>query len=122
MPDNTEVSLAVRWAESGADVPARTAASLRSLSAAASEASVGVGERMAQAFQRLEAREPTMAMRRTRLAIEELSVSALGIQGPMGRLASSFALLAPGGALTLGAVAGLAAIAVEVKDLITYGD
>src|SRR2546422_11780119 len=87
------VDIAVRWAEAGQDIPAKTAAHLQNLKGAAAGASGEIGDRMTQAFVRLEAREPTMVLRRARLAVEELGASAIGVQGPMGRLAAAFRML-----------------------------
>lgn len=112
MPDDT-VDLAVRWAESGQDVPARTVTGLRAIEAAAGGASAGVGDRLANAFARFEAREPTMVVRRTMFAFESLAASAIGASGPVGRLAATFALLGgPEGAIL---IAGIAAIGLAWK-------
>jgi hypothetical protein len=121
MPD-TELSLAVRWAESGAEVPARTTANLRALEAAAGGTSSSIGDRMGTAFQRLEAREPTMVLRRVRGEIEMLGAQAIGSTGQLGRLATSLALLIPGGTMTMGAVAGVGLITAEVVSLANEAD
>lgn len=105
--DDTHVDIAVRWSEAGQNIPAKTEAELRRLAGAAGEAGPAVGDRMATAFARLEAREPTMVLRRTRMAIEEMAVSAVGVTGPLGRVAASFGLLA--GPLGIGALLAVGA-------------
>jgi hypothetical protein len=106
MPDN-DVSLAIRWAEAGGDVPARATASMRALEAAANSAAPALSDRLGGAFASLERREPTMVMRRSALALEALSASAVGASGPLGRVGASFALLGgPEGIAALAAVAG----------------
>ncbi len=110
MPDT--VDLAVRWHEAGADVPTRTAVHLRNLKHAADDAAPSVGERMAQAFQRLEAREPTMVLRRSAFALEALAASSVAAQGPLGRLAATLPLL--GGAWGIVAVAAFAAVGAAI--------
>lgn len=117
---DTELELAIRWSERESHIPAQVAAHLRGLGQAATAAAPEIGDRMGQAFARLEAREPTMVLRRVRFAIEEMAASAIGATGPAGRLAGSLALLMPGGAVALGAVAGLAGIGVEIKSLVEY--
>jgi hypothetical protein len=103
---DTDLSIAVRWAESGADVPTRTTASLRTLHAAAGDASASIGDRLGTAFSRLEAREPTMVLRRSALAMEALGASAIGVEGPLGRLALTLPLLfGPAGLLAIGVLA-----------------
>lgn len=119
---DTDIDLVVRWGETGQHVPAKTKAGLEGIKAAAGDAAPAIGDRMATAFARLEAREPTMVLRRTRMAVEELTASALGAHGMVGRLAGSFALLIPGGAVTMGAVGGLALIGVEIKTIIEFAD
>jgi hypothetical protein len=79
-------------------------------------------DRMGNAFQRLEAREPTMVLRRVRGEIEMLAASALGSTGPLGRLAASLAMFGIGSTTGLVAVAGLAAIGFEMKKIIDYSD
>lgn len=100
MADN--VDIAVRWMESGAPVPEQT---------------VDRVQQMERAFARLEAREPTMVLRRTRMAVEELAASSIGMQGPWGRLVASIGMLAPGGAVTLAAVGGIGLISAEIQKL-----
>lgn len=72
-------------------------------------------EQIGIAFQRLERREPTMALRQVRGALTMLSLEAVGATGPLGRMAESIALLGAGSALVLGALAGLAAFVAAVK-------
>jgi hypothetical protein len=67
------------------------------------------------AFERLERREPTMALRQIRGAVSMLALEAVGATGPLGRLAESFALLGVGSAPVLSALAGLAAFVAAVK-------
>lgn len=117
---DTDVELAVRWTEAGANIPAKTAAGLQGIKTAAGEAAPAVGDRMSQAFARLEAREPTMVLRRSRMAIEEMALSAVGAQGPMARMAASFALL--GGAEGLAALGAIGAIGFEIKTLVGLND
>ncbi len=105
-----EVSLALRWQESGADIPQRTATDLRNLEHAAAGARGELGDRLATAFARLEAREPTMALRRTALAIESLAGSALGATGPLARLGEVGLLLGAGTGTGLAIETGIAAI------------
>lgn len=69
------------------------------------------------AFQRLERREPTMALRQVRGAIGLLAAEALGATGPLGRMAESLLFLTGGTTLTLGVLAGLAAIGLAIKHL-----
>jgi len=115
---DTNVDIAVRWTEAGQNIPAKVKTDLAGLKTAAGEAAPAIGDRMSQAFARLEAREPTMVLRRARLAMEELTVSAVGMTGPAGRLAASFAML--GGATLTGAIAGAAGLAIEFKDLLEF--
>ncbi len=118
--DDTSVDIVVRWSEAGQNIPEKTAAGLRGIKAAAGEAAPAIGDRMSQAFARLEAREPTMVLRRARFAIEELTASAIGSTGPVGRLGASIAML--GGATATVAIAGFAGIALEVKGLLEFND
>jgi hypothetical protein len=93
---------------------------LQDLGRSADGAGTALTDRLGSAFQHLEQREPTMVIRRVRMAVEEMSASALGATGPMGRLLASFGLLIPGGALTIGVVAGLAGIALEIKKILDF--
>jgi hypothetical protein len=113
MPDT--VDLLVRWTEGGGDVPTRTATHLRNLKHAADEAAPSVGERMETAFQRLEAREPTMVLRRSAFALEALAASSVAASGPLGRLAATLPLL--GGAWGIAAVAAFAAVGLAIRAL-----
>lgn len=112
---DTNVDVAVRWSEAGQEIPAKTAAQLKGLGQAAAGAGVEIGDRLSTAFARLEARSPAMMMRRISMAVEELGASAIGAQGPWGRL-----LMAFGGLSNLGIVASVAAIGLEVKTLTEY--
>lgn len=117
---DTDVELAVRWTEAGQNIPDKTVAGLQKIKGAAGEAAPAIGDRMSQAFARLEAREPTMVLRRARMAIEEMAMSAVGATGPLGRLGATMALM--GGPTTLGLVAGFAAVGLEVKSLLEFND
>jgi len=83
------------------------------------EAVAGVG-RIDQALGRLERSEPTMALRSTRRAIDELAASASGLHPVFARVLATFAQFSIGGAVGLGVVAGFAAIGLEVKSLISF--
>lgn len=85
------------------------------------EAVAGVG-RIEQAFGRLERNQPTMALRTTRRAIDELAVAATGLHPVMGRVLATFAEMGIGGAVGLGAVAGFAAIGLEIKTILEFAD
>jgi hypothetical protein len=115
MPD-TDLSIAVRWAEAGADVPARTAANLRLLDTAAG-GSVSQVDRLGQAFTRLEAREPTMALRSTRFAIASLASEAIGATGPLAKLGEAALLLGAGTGTGLAIMGGLALIGAGYNTL-----
>src|SRR5437899_1487228 len=82
------------------------------------EAEAGLG-RINTAMAWLERSEPTMALRSTRRAIDELATAATGLHPALGRLVSTFAEFGVGGAVGLGAVAGFAAIGLEIKSLIS---
>lgn len=112
---DTNVDVAVRWSEAGQEIPAKTAAQLKGIGQAAAGAGVEIGDRLSTAFARMEARSPAMMMRRISMAVEELGASAIGAQGPWGRL-----LMAVGGLSNLGVVASVAAIGLEVKTLTEY--
>src|SRR5260370_29603675 len=71
-------------------------------------------DQLGTAFQRFEAREPSMVVRRTALALEGLGASAVGAQGQLGRLGATFALFAGPEAAAGLAAAGLATAAYRV--------
>ncbi|HLZ46572.1 MAG TPA: hypothetical protein VKQ05_12935 [Gemmatimonadales bacterium] len=119
MADNT-VDLAVRWAEAGQDVPRRTAENLQNLQRSAEGAGTSIGDRLTGAFARFEARQPTMVIRRTALALEELAGSALGATGPVGRIAE--ALVGLGGAEGLLIAGGIAAIGLAWHEVSQEAD
>lgn len=83
------------------------------------EAVAGIG-RIDQAFARLERSGPTMALRSTRRAIDELANAATGLHPALGRVVSMMAEFGIGGAVGLGAVGGFAAIGLEIKSLISF--
>lgn len=78
------------------------------------------GDRFENAFERLEKREPTLLLRRVQLAMEEMGASAVGVEGPMGRLIASMALMAPGSEIGFGIVAGLGAVAGEIHSVLDF--
>src|SRR5258706_3115715 len=82
---DTNVDVAIRWGETGADIPAKTAAHLAGLKGAAAGAGTEIGERMTAAFGRLEAREPTMVLRRGGVAAGEKGAGAPRAAGAPGR-------------------------------------
>lgn len=114
----SRVGINIDWGETGSGVVDKATKELQGLGGAGGEAGASLEDRLGQAFTHLEAREPTMVLRRARMAIEELGASALGVTGPVGRMGASLAMLAPGGALTLGAIGGLAGIGFEIKKII----
>lgn len=83
------------------------------------EAVAGAG-RLSGALSRLERSEPTLALRSTRRAIDELAVAATGLHPVLGRVVATFTELGIGGAVGLASVAGLAALGLEFKYLINY--
>jgi hypothetical protein len=95
---------------------------LLNLRAGATATAGTLSEQLGQAFQRLERHEPTLVMRQLRGTIDDIAASAIGAHGPVGRLAVSLAGLAPGGALTLGVIGGLAAIGLEIKAIVGFTD
>src|SRR5256885_14059164 len=74
--------------------------------------------RVAAALKRMERSEPTRALRLVRGEMENLAVSAAGLQPALGRGASALTSLGIGGAAGIAAVGGLAAIGLEVKALL----
>src|SRR5258706_13719873 len=93
---DTNVDVAIRWGETGADIPAKTAAHLAGLKGAAAGAGTEIGERMTAAFGRLEAREPTMVLRRGGVAIAEEGGGAVRGAGAGGGLCRAAARSTPG--------------------------
>lgn len=85
------------------------------------EAEAGL-TRISGALGRLERGEPTMALRATRRAIDEMAIAATGLHPVLGRVASTLAEFGIGGAVGLGAVAGFAAIGLEIKTIIGFTD
>src|SRR5258708_16671567 len=83
---------------------------------------VAGANRIDQALGRLERTEPTRAVRSTRVAIDELATQGPGLHRILGRLLASFTELGIGGVVGLAAVGGLAAIGLEMKALIGFGD
>ncbi len=81
---------------------------------------IGGISRIDQAFARLERSQPTMALRSTRRAIDELAVAATGLHPALGRVLATFAEFGIGGTTGLAAVGGFAAIGLEIKYLINY--
>lgn len=78
--------------------------------------------RVAKALQRLERNEPNLALRQTRVAMEELAAQATGLDPRLSRIASTLSMFGIGGAIGIAAVGGFAAIALEVKTLIGLSD
>ena len=91
---------------------------LLSLRDGASSTAGTLTERLGTAFQRLERREPTLVMRQLRGAVDDMAASAIGASGPVGRLAVSLVGLAPGGAITFGAVGGIAGVVFGMKAIL----
>lgn len=115
------VQFLIEYAEKGGNLPEKVKRDLDRMGQASTQAGT-LTDRLGQAFSNLERREPTMVMRRARLALEELGASAIGAQGPLGRLAVSFASLGTGGGVGLVAIAGLAGIGFEIKTLVGLSD
>src|SRR5258706_14844945 len=99
---DTNVDVAIRWGETGADIPAKTAAHLAGLKGAAAGAGTEIGERMTAAFGRLEAREPTMVLRRGGVAVGEEGGRARGGGGARGGFVWARSGFGPGGGARLG--------------------
>lgn len=59
----------------------------------------------------------TMSVDRLRGALTQIAISAAGIPGPLGRLASTLGQFAIGGALTVGIIAGIALIGIAYEKL-----
>jgi hypothetical protein len=97
---DTEVALALQWSEAGAQIPADAQGKL---------------ERLGGALQRLEAREPTMALRQTRFAIASLAAEAVGATGPLAKLGEVALLLGAGTTTGLVIMGGIAAVAAGYK-------
>lgn len=98
----------------------RVRQSLVDLHGTSEQTAGSLGDRLSKAFQSLEEREPTMAVRRLHLAIEDLAISATGATGPLGRIATTFASLGLGGAVGIATVAGFAAIGFEIKKILDF--
>ncbi len=98
---------------------AETKAAVIGLSTTA-QIQIGGLQGLGGAFQRFERREPAMAVRDLRFAMNELAASATGLSPGLARIISTFAQLGIGGAIGIGAVAGVAAIGVEIKGIIDY--
>lgn len=108
-PGDANVSISINWAETGTDIPEKAKKGLGELGGAAEKAGESVGGRLGSAFARLERREPTMAVRQLRVALDELILSTVGMTGPAGRLLATFAGLGLNGPLALISIGALAA-------------
>ena len=115
------IEFLLQWSEKGGNLPDKVKRDLDRMGRSGHDAS-SVTDRLGLAFERLEKREPTFAVRRIRMAVEDLSTTAIGATGPLGRLAASFASLIPGGTWTLATIGGVAGLVVEFKKLIGQGD
>lgn len=111
--DSTNVELLIKWAETGTDIPDRVRKAILDLKGAADQAHGSIGDRLGQAFSRLEKREPMMAVRQLRHAMDELLVASTGLHGPLGRIVATFSTLGLNGPLALGVV-GIAAAFAEM--------
>lgn len=111
------VEFLLKWSESGGQLPEKVKRDLDRMGQSGSQAG-SITDRLGDAFTRLEKREPTMVLRRARVAMEDLGAEALDATGPLGRFAVSLASLAPGGTVGAGAIAGTVAIGFEIKKLI----
>src|SRR2546427_12247393 len=74
----------------------------------ASEAETGLS-RLSTAYERLERREPTLALREARSAMGALGAEAFGVSGTLGRLVTTLGAFGAGTPLALGIVGLVAA-------------
>ena len=98
-----KVQIGVGWTEEGGQIPAEAAGKLQQLQGA---------------LQRLDAREPALAMRSLRFAIDDMAVSATGLSGPGGafvRLAATLGSFGVGLPTMAAAIGGFAALAAVIK-------
>ena len=111
------VEFLLQWSEQGGQLPEKVKRDLDRMGQSSSRAT-SITDKLGQALTRLERREPPLFMRQIRGAVDNLAASAIGATGPVGRLAVSLAGLAPGGALTLAGLGGLAVLGLEIKALV----
>src|SRR5690242_12833879 len=113
------VEFVIKWAEQNGQLPAKVQQDIDRLTRSGAGGGSSM-DRLGEAFQRLERREPTQLLRRARMEIEGLVASAVGAEGPLGRLGASLALMGSGGATGLAAITGFAALGLEIKGVVDY--
>jgi hypothetical protein len=71
--------------------------------------------RLDAALARFERSEPQRVIRSTAMAFEHMAASAIGVEGPLGRVASTLLMFGTGGAVGIAILGGLAAISLAMK-------
>lgn len=113
MPNTVQV--AITAANTALPELSKTEQAIVHLSSTA-QSQVGGMSRFSAAFSRLEAREPSMALRQLRTNMEGLALSGIGAEGPVGRLGAALGLLGAGTGVGLVALGGIAAITLAIKE------
>jgi hypothetical protein len=128
MADNFDVLVNIR--AQGVESARAARDELKALGDAAGGGAGGAGgggaassvDRLGTAFERFEQRGPTRIIRQASFAFESLAASAIGVEGPVGRVAATMLQFGIGGGVGLVAIGGFAAIGGAIKQTIDYAD